>query len=127
MLRNHSLQMNIRDEVLAISDVKSEKDWTTKIYDVADLLPEEPVNPAMFAGEPYDILEAIQNTIPGPWLDVDGEGGTLSVLTLKDRQCLVVRGSWRMHEDITSLLQDIRSLPGEKKSTPKNTRPKTKE
>jgi hypothetical protein len=55
-----------------------------------------------------ELISVIQETAPGPWVEVDGEGGTISTIGTT----LLVRASMENHQQIERLLEVLRNTWG---------------
>ena len=98
LLLPHNLAAVIDDGAIRITTTDQARlQHLTVIYDIADLLR---------TNEDIDALNAsIRDNTTGPWMDTDGEGGTISSFL---GGLLVIRQAERSHTEIALLLQELR-------------------
>lgn len=96
-LRSLGLTWYVADDVLHITTMNAAKRrMSTDPYNVSDLLD---------AGyERSDLLETVRSTTPGPWMEINGVGGTLEWLA----DVLFIRHTDRMHREVRGLLTALR-------------------
>lgn len=100
MLSPHELTAVIDDGAICITthEQASLRNLTV-IYDVADLLK---------TNDDRDALQsALQESTTGPWMDRDGQGGTISNVL---GGLLVIRHNEQIHTEIALLLKEIRQV-----------------
>lgn len=98
LLSNLGLTWVLRDGVMWImTEVDAEDLMKTAIYDVRDLCRDDQESAAL--------TEAIQHQTSGPWLDVEGTGGTI---TFAKSGTMVVRHTERGLDEVLSLLETYR-------------------
>lgn len=84
----------IRNEVVWVTTVEAADEFLeTRVYDVGPLRVKHPA----------EIVDVIQNVTEGPWLDVDGLGGTISAISGQ----LVIRQTQTTHREIEALLNNL--------------------
>lgn len=99
LLGGHGLTWLIRDGVLWITTRDhADEVMKTAIFDVRDLCRD--------GDESLALMDAIQNQTEGPWLDVDGVGGTM---TDPKAGVLIVRQTERQLESVLELLESYRT------------------
>lgn len=80
------------------SEVNAEETLTTVVYDVGDLISR---------GIDYEsLIETIQQETGGPWMEIDGIGGTISESVAC--HAIAVRQQAKLHQEVTQLLADLR-------------------
>ncbi|HVW03047.1 MAG TPA: hypothetical protein VHB77_21985 [Planctomycetaceae bacterium] len=105
------LRAIVDDEVLMITTAADAVNHLNLVvYDVTDL--EELRHKEKERGYSH-FLQAIQDSTggepDGPWMDVDGEGGTMSLLKLGDADLLAIRQTEAVHRQIEQFLSDTRA------------------
>jgi hypothetical protein len=105
------LRAIVDDEVLMITTAADAVNHLNLVvYDVTDL--EELRHKEKERGY-SNFLQAIQDSTggepDGPWMDVDGEGGTMSLLKLGDADLLAIRQTEAVHRQIEQFLSDTRA------------------
>jgi hypothetical protein len=104
ILKPKQLRIVVEDEVLKITTIEHANTCLmTRTYPVRDLVGNVDVD--------YDLLaRAIQNAVGGvpdsPWIETEGEGGTISPLPATGT--LVIRQTAKAHDEILKLLRSIR-------------------
>ena len=109
LLKAKNLTFFIEDEVIKLTTITDEISIRpTRTYPVRDLVGNVDVD--------YQLLsEAIQQSTSGPpfgpWMDADGEGGSISILPATG--CLVVRQTAQGHDEVLKLLRALRKANAE--------------
>ncbi|MEX0716861.1 MAG: hypothetical protein WD066_09750 [Planctomycetaceae bacterium] len=78
----------------------------TVVYDVRDLTPH---------GDATQLIDVIENQTSGPWLNINGVGGSITPLP---NGLLVIRHSGSGHDEVAELLGDLRRQVVPAKSVP---------
>lgn len=111
LLRSKQLAFLVEDEVVKIttlSDAISHR--PTRTYPVRDLV-------GNVDGDYKLLAKTIQESLGGPpddpWMEVDGEGGSVSILPAPG--CLVIRQTPQIHDEILRLLRSLRQANAETK------------
>ena len=112
ILRRINLTYVIEGGTVSITtDIDADETFDTFVFNVRDF---------SNAGYPMDMLiKSIQSATSGPWLDVDGTGGTIDD-TLPD--FLIIRQTWKNLEEAAFHVDELRSAL--KKSSPDGKLPK---
>ena len=101
LLEPYELTYVIKNEVMFITtQVIANETLENRVYLVSEFLDEIERETSM-----EQLIQAIQTTTNGLWVDTDGEGGTLSQLR---GSRLVIRQTRQVHDEIVSLLEQLR-------------------
>ena len=117
VLKPLQLDYQIEEGLLIVTTASKAKDrFLTKVYDIRDLLDR--------GLHPKEPLRAIESATSGPWMNTDGEGGTM--LLFADT-LLIVRQTSAVHDEVANFLAGLRTQLGDQPKVPRviKTRPKT--
>lgn len=109
ILRRKDLAFFIKDEVIRVTSMTDALEHRpTRTYPVRDLVGNVHVD--------YELLSlTIQQTLGGPpndpWMEMDGEGGSISVLPATGS--LVIRQTPKVHDEMLNLLRSLRKANAE--------------
>ncbi len=107
ILEDYDLEAIIRGEVLvATTAARADEHLSTHVYPVHDLVKGESVQKIVESMNA--LLRVIQQTTDGPWLDIDGTGGTIMPFFYGDSVAIIIRQTDREHRVIEKLLFDLR-------------------
>jgi len=121
-LDQSELTWTIQDETLMVTTVEeADYNLVTRLYLVADLVEEGESLLYNGGNADYDsLIEVLTSTLaPESWEDVGGPG-SIRGATMGDRRLLIVSQTYRNHESIAKLLDEIRAV----EKTPGPAKPK---
>lgn len=97
----HELTYIIKNEVMMITtETDAEQELENRVYLVGEFL-----DPTERETSMSQLMDAIQTSTAGIWMDVDGDGGTMSQLR---GSRLVIRQTRKVHDEIVTLLEQLR-------------------
>lgn len=107
LLRPYDLTTIIDGEVLVVTTrASADEHLTTRAYPVADLV--VPAEGGDAAPGTQSVVSTIQQSTDGPWLDIDGTGGTISPHYYGGVVAVAVRQTDDIHREIESILYRLR-------------------
>lgn len=107
-LRDSGMTWTIRRGVLLITtESAAEEMMDTRVYDVSDLVLRRDKK-GLLRRDFTQLIETIQNTTSGPWKDIDGDGGSVSELSMQDINSLAITQTLDLHRQIGRLLAELR-------------------
>ncbi|MBA3315549.1 MAG: hypothetical protein M3552_17730 [Planctomycetota bacterium] len=107
IMRRADLETFFDGEVLVVSTrAYADEQLTVHVYAIADLV-------VQGRGEPIEqgvesLMQTIHQSSDGPWLDIDGTGGSIASHFYGGVVALAVRQTDKNHRDIEKLLYDLR-------------------
>jgi hypothetical protein len=102
------IDWTIRNESIWIATVESILELTdTRVYDVRDLV-RTTNDDGDFTTNFGPLKKILFESLPGPWLDRDGVGAVLNEFRSDHRLALVVTHNRRGHEQLESILSQLR-------------------
>lgn len=100
-------------QLLVSTSIEAEERLTTKVYDIRDLYEAGYKGSSSFGG--YSIVDLLQQETSGPWVDIDGTGGTIGAPL---PGLLIVWQTDTVQTEIEDILADLRNkMP---KASPEN-------
>ena len=117
VLKPLQLDYQIEEGLLIVTTAAKVKErLLTKVYDIRDLL-----DRGLHPSQP---LAAIESATPGPWLNVDGEGGSMQLFA---DTLLIIQQTPANHAEVAKFLAGLRFQLGDQPKVPRviKTRPKT--
>ena len=116
VLKPLQLDHQIEEGLLIVTTAAKVKErLVTKVYDIRDLLDR--------GLHPKGPVRAIESATSGPWINTDGEGG--SMLLFADT-LLIIRQTPAVHDEITNFLAGLRTQLGDQPKVPRVIKPRPK-
>ena len=95
--------------LLIARDVESTPFLKTRVYDVSDLVLRRDKQ-GLLRRDYAQLINVIRSTTRGPWMTIDGWGGTIRIIDTVNVCALCVRQSLRVHRENDSVLARLRAL-----------------
>lgn len=116
VLKPLQLDFQIEEGLLIVTTVSKVKDrLVTKVYDIRDLL-----DRGLHPSQP---LRAIESATPGPWLNTDGEGGSMQLFA---DTLLIIQQTPTNHAEVAKFLAGLRFQLGDQPKVPRVIKPRPK-